>query len=54
MDPYVVLMGYRAKTKSLGAKYLEDEVVKINTDKGEVTGVKLSSGEDLNAKIVLN
>ena len=37
-----------------GAEYLKDEVVKINTDKGAVTGVKLSSGEDLHAKIVLN
>lgn len=54
MDPYAVLMGYRAKARSLGAKYMEDEVVKINTNKGVVTGVKLSSGEDLNAKIVLN
>ena len=54
MDPYAVLMGYRAKARSLGAKYMQDEVVKINTNKGVVTGVKLSSGADLNAKIVLN
>jgi glycine/D-amino acid oxidase-like deaminating enzyme len=54
MDPYAVLMGYKAKAKSLGAEYLEDEVVGINTNNKEVTGVKLSSGQDLIAKIVLN
>ncbi len=54
MDPYAVLMGYRSKARSLGAEYLKDEVVKINTHKGAVEGVKLSSGVDLNAKIVLN
>ena len=54
MDPYAVLMGYKTKARSLGAKYIEDEVVEISTDKGIVTGVKLSSGKDLNAKIVLN
>jgi len=54
MDPYAVLMGYRTKARSLGAEYLKDEVVKIKTDKGAVTGVKLASGEDLNAKIVIN
>jgi glycine/D-amino acid oxidase-like deaminating enzyme len=54
MDPYAVLMGFRNKAKSLGARYLADEVVAINTAKGAVTGVKLSSGEALDAKIVLN
>ena len=54
MDPYAVLMGYRTKARSLGAEYMDDEVVEINTHKGAVTGVKLSSGEDLSAKIVLN
>ena len=54
MDPYAVLMGYKTKARSLGAKYLQDEVVKINSNKGAVTGVKLASGEDLIAKIVLN
>ena len=54
MDPYAVLMGYRTKARSLGAKYIEDEVVKINTDRGAVAGVKLASGDDLDARIVLN
>ncbi len=54
MDPYAVLMGYRTKARSLGVRYLKDEVVKINTNKGAVTGVKLSSGANLFAKVVLN
>jgi len=54
MDPYAVLMGFRTKARALGAQYLEDEVVKIKTNKGAVTGVILSSGKVLAAKIVLN
>jgi glycine/D-amino acid oxidase-like deaminating enzyme len=54
MDPYAVLMGYKAKARSLGAEYITDEVVEISTERGRVTGVKLSSGKDLKAKIVLN
>lgn len=54
MDPYAVLMGYKAKAKSLGAEYLTDEVTEITKDAGEVTGVKLASGKELTAKIVLN
>ncbi|NNK85653.1 MAG: FAD-binding oxidoreductase [Desulfobacterales bacterium] len=54
MDPHSVLMGYRSKARSLGAEYLTDEVVEISTEQGSVTGVRLSSGKDLKAKIVLN
>lgn len=54
MDPYAVLMGYRNKARSLGAKYITDEVVAITTDGASVSGVKLASGEELSAKIVLN
>ncbi len=54
MDPYAVLMAYRNKARSLGAEYVTDEVVEITADKGSVTGVKLASGKDLQAKIVLN
>ena len=54
MDPYAVLMGYRNKARSLGAKYITDEVMEVTTDNASVTGVKLASGVALNAKIVLN
>ena len=54
MDPYAVLMGYRTKARSLGVEYLKDEAVKITTHKGAVAGVRLNSGKDLYAKIVIN
>jgi glycine/D-amino acid oxidase-like deaminating enzyme len=54
MDPHAVLMGFKAKAKSLGAEYLTDEVVAVTTDKGCVTGVNLASGQALAAKVVLN
>jgi glycine/D-amino acid oxidase-like deaminating enzyme len=53
-DAYAVLMGYRAKARSWGAKYLHDEVVEIITDTGRVSGVRLKSGEILRAKFVVN
>ena len=54
MDPYAVLMGYKTKARSLGAQYKTDEAVEISTDRGSVTGVKLSSGKELRTKIALN
>ena len=54
MDPHAVLMGYKAKAKSLGAAYITDEVTEISVNKGNVSGVKLASGRALRAKIVLN
>jgi glycine/D-amino acid oxidase-like deaminating enzyme len=54
MDPHAVLMGYRAKARSLGAFYITDEVIEITTHKGAVTGVRLASGKALTAKVVLN
>jgi glycine/D-amino acid oxidase-like deaminating enzyme len=54
MDPHAVLMGFKAKAKSLGADYITDEVVQITADQGAVTGVKLASDKTLTAKIVLN
>ena len=54
MDPHAVLMGYRAKARSLGAAFITDEVIAITTHKGAVTGVKLASGKSLTAKVVLN
>jgi len=53
-DPYAVLMGYRAKARSLGAKYIKNRVVEIRTDGSRTTGVRLASGESLSAEIVVN
>ncbi len=53
-DAYAVLMGYKKKARSLGAEYIKDEVVEIQTDHGKVSGVKLASGESLKSKFVVN
>ncbi len=54
MDPYAVLMGFKAKARSLGAEYITDEAVEICRQGGDVTGVKLASGTGLNSDVVLN
>ena len=54
IDPYAFLMGYKTKAKSLGAEYVTDKVVELETQEGSVAGVKLASGEKLTAKIVIN
>jgi glycine/D-amino acid oxidase-like deaminating enzyme len=54
VDPYAVLMGYRAKARSLGAKYIKNQVVEILTDGTRATGVRLASGESLWAEFVVN
>ncbi len=53
-DAYAVLMGYKSKSMSLGAKYIEDEVMEIITTSGQTTGIKLKSGGMLKSGIVLN
>jgi len=54
MDPYAVLMGFKAKARSLGAQYITDEVIQICRQSGHVTGVKLASGKELKSDMVLN
>ncbi len=54
LDPYAVLMGYRAKARSLGAKYIKNQVVEIITAGPRATGVRLASGERLSAAFVVN
>jgi FAD-dependent oxidoreductase domain-containing protein 1 len=54
IDAHGLLMGYKAKARSLGAKYLKDEVVEIVSRGGQVTGVKLASQERLTARWVIN
>ena len=53
-DAYAVLMGYKAKAKSLGAEYMENEVVDLVSEKGAIKGVKLASGEELASCQVIN
>jgi len=54
LDAYSVLMGYKKKSRSLGANFIKDEVVEILTDRGSVTGVKLASGGRLKSRFVVN
>ena len=53
-DAYAVLMGYRSRARSLGATYIQDEVVRIKKIQKRVTGVELASQERLNAACVIN
>jgi FAD-dependent oxidoreductase domain-containing protein 1 len=53
-DPYAVLMGYRTKARSLGATYIQDEVVRIEKNNKRVTAAVLAKHGNLNAAFVVN
>ena len=53
-DAYAALMGYKAKARSLGVVYLKNDVSKILTRGGCVTGVGLASTESLATGLVIN
>jgi glycine/D-amino acid oxidase-like deaminating enzyme len=53
-DAYSVLMGYKAKARSLGAEYINGEVVELMSAGGRISGVKLTSGGSLTSKFVIN
>ncbi len=59
-DAYAVLMGYKAKAKSMGAQFLQDEVVTLITD-GDmdgngacIQGVKTGLGKTFSSSNVVN
>ncbi len=54
IDAYAVLMGYKAKSRSLGATYIQDEVVTIKKDQKRVAGAELAAHGRLNAAFVVN
>ena len=54
MSPLAVLMGYKKKAISLGAKFIQAEVTKILKRGNQIVGVELSSGEILNSDVVVN
>ena len=54
MDPNAVLMGYKNKAVALGAEYIVDEVLEIVQTDGQVSGVRLASGEEFSANYVVN
>ena len=53
-DAYAALMGYRSKARSLGATYIQDEVVKIKKTQQRVAGAELAAQGHLNAAYVIN
>jgi glycine/D-amino acid oxidase-like deaminating enzyme len=53
-DAYAVLMAYKAKARSLGAVFIQDEVVGVVNAGGRVSGVRLASGGSLVSGFVVN
>lgn len=54
MDPHAVLIAFKNKAVALGAEFIEAEVVEVLHDGNAVSGVKLASGEEMHASIVVN
>lgn len=54
MDAYAVLMGYKNKAVALGAAYIVGEVNEILAKNGQITGVRLNSGETYSTNFVVN
>lgn len=53
-DAYAVLMGYKAKARSLGVTYIQDNVLKIIKNRSRVTGAELALQGRLKAPNVVN
>ena len=54
MDPQAVLTGFRRKSLSLGATYIEADVAEVLHATGKVRGVRLTDGTRLTARYVVN
>ena len=54
LDAYALLMGYKAKARSLGAQFIKDEVTGVLVKGKEVVGVGPASGGELFSKAVVN
>ena len=52
-DPHGILQGYLRKAKSLGARYIHDEVTAILRQGDRVTGVKTAKGERIDGRAVV-
>jgi glycine/D-amino acid oxidase-like deaminating enzyme len=53
-NPKEVLRGFRAGARAAGVEYLHAEVTAIRQERGRVSGVTLSSGERVDAPVVVN
>lgn len=54
VDPNAVLMGYKDKALAMGVDYLQAEVKQITRNESSVTGIQLSDGRQITAKVVVN
>jgi len=54
LDPYSVLQGFRKKARSLGAEFIDDEVVGIDASGAAVRAVRLKSGRRVEAGAIIN
>ncbi len=54
IDAYALLMGYRAKARSLGAQYFAAEVKRIRVEKRRVLGLETGDGQRVTANTVVN
>jgi len=54
MSPFGLLMGYKKKVIAMGAKVIEAEVADVLREGNQVIGVKLTSSEIWNSRLVVN
>jgi glycine/D-amino acid oxidase-like deaminating enzyme len=54
MDAHAILMAYKNKAVELGAEFIKGEVIEILKADGQVTGVRLDSGEESKAQYIVN
>ncbi|MTT31815.1 FAD-dependent oxidoreductase [Terrilactibacillus sp. BCM23-1] len=54
LDPYSVMQGYIRSAKFLGAEYVYEEVEAFVIDQNRIKGIRLTTGEEYHAPIVVN
>src|SRR5947207_15269788 len=54
LDPHGVLQGFRRKARSLGAAFIEDEVVGLDVSGRAVRAVRLESGRQMEAGAIIH
>jgi FAD-dependent oxidoreductase domain-containing protein 1 len=54
LDPWALLTAYKRKAVSLGARFVHAEVTEVLKSENRIAGVRLSSGEKLTARYVVN
>jgi len=54
LDPHSFLNGFRQKSLSLGARWIQDRAMELLEHKKRITGVRLKSGQNLFCEVVVN